>query len=509
MAMQTGDAFSNSRDYPLLREFLTELMRSDPFSRYAAHGVGVGRKVVAGKPTDRLALRFHVPYKIPSSRVLPEQLIPETFHYFSREQNRALDLLTDVIESSPGRPHVDPESVVRPIPGGVSCSGHADAWPGSGTIGGWVWDNTDDTIVMLSNQHVFGNTGGTPILQPGSADGGVFPQDRVGAVKRSIPLVTAPQPLSQAVYPDDCNFVDAAIASVDDSENFDLTVLEIGPAVYEIADPVVDMDVEKFGQTTGHTVGRVTDVPYNTVFPYPVEGDVIMCDCFRYETSDPDHLPISDHGDSGSLVFRQGGTSVIKPVVGLLFGGGTAANNNWSVACTIREVFQALDLGPLCIAGCAAFVDALYADEAEDDSDIAGINPVYTAPERRRHRTGRLHTGLTLDLQKRFLISLRGRAFIRLINRHQSELLTLVVTKGDFRRALLTALRPILRGAVTTTDVLERRLDKQDLDRLNRALDVVDTQGSPEFRKSLRFVRALLLEAEGRSLSEIFRIRVR
>ncbi len=517
MTKQSSSNFSNQGDYPLLREFLVQLLRENPYSRYDVHAVGVGSKVVNGEPTNQLSIRFHVAYKIPPSRLSPERRIPEEFQFISHKENNKVTLLTDVIESPPGKPHqVDPESVVRPVPGGVSCSGHGDTWPGVGTMGGWVWDNTDDTIVMLSNQHVFGNTSGTPIIQPGSQDGGIFPQDRIGEVKRSIPLKPAPQPLNQATYPADCNFVDAAIGEADDSELFDLTVLEIGPGVYEIGNPFIGMNVEKFGQTTGHTIGQITDFPYHPLVPFPVEGQVIMCDCFRFATNDPSQLPLSSGGDSGSLVFQQGDSGVIKPVVGLLFGGGTSANNNWSMACLITNVFSELDLGPLCIAGCQAWLDALYADEADTDSFSAtadtrstpDISPVvFTLRERQRRRSRSFHTGLTLDLQKRLLTSMRGRSLISFINRHRSELLTLLVKDGDTRRAMVAALRPIFVGAITTSDVLERKLTEQDIKRLDNLAAVGARKGSDLFCESLKVLHALFDGAVNRSLAEILRIK--
>ncbi len=507
MADNTATAFSNQGDYALICEFVKSLLRSDPFRRYGVHGVGVGRKEIMGKPTDLLAIRFHVPYKISPSQLLPERRIPPSFQYRSPVDDREVTFTTDVIESPPGRPQVDPGGVVRPVPGGVSCSGHGDLWPGAGTVGGWVWDNTDDTIVMLSNQHVFGDTAGTPILQPGAADGGIFPQDRIGAVKRSVPLMPAPPP-GQEDYPADCNFVDAAVGELDDSANFDLTVLEIGPAVYEIDNPAIGMTVEKFGQTTDHTVGEITDLPYHTLVPYPVEGDVIMCDAFRFATNDPAEMPLSSMGDSGSLVFVQQPDDVIKPVVGLLFGGGTGANNFWSMACQISNVFAALDLGPLCIAGCAAFVDALYADAAEgaDAGQLAApdISPfVFNARERGRQRSRRFHTGLTLDLQKRIITGTRGRGLIRFVNRHRSELMALVVQDGDARRAIVAALRPILAGAITTDDVLAHRLSASETARLHALVALGDSKGSAELRKSLRVLAEMLDGAAGRSVGEV------
>lgn len=511
MTNNSVKVFSNQSDYPLLREFLSQLMRSNPYSQYGVHGVGVGAKVVAGEATDQLVIRFHVASKIPPSRLLPEQHIPDTFQYFSQRDNREVAVKTDVIESPPGTPHTDPESVVRPVPGGVSCSGHGDMWAGTGTIGGWVWDNTDDSIVMLSNQHVFGNAAGTPIIQPGSQDGGAFPQDQIGQVKRSIPLI--PVPIGQEPVPGDCNFVDAAIADLDNSDNFDLTVLEIGPAVYEVDSPVIGMTVEKFGQTTGHTVGEITDLPYNVLLSYPVEGDVALCDCFRYETNDPTQLPLSSQGDSGALVFQQGAPGVIKPVVGLLLGGGKSANNNWTIACQITNVFSALNLGPLCIAGCPAFVDALYADGAdgggEAQLDITDISPdLFATKERQRQRARSFHTQLTLDLQKRFLTSQRGRGVIGFINRHRNELTTLVVNDGEAQRAIVSALRPILVGASTTTDVLEHKLTEFEVDQLNELINVWDSRGSASLRKSLKVFQALLDGATGRSLAEILAIKM-
>ena len=510
MTNNSGKVFSNQSDYPLLREFLSQLMRSNPFSQYGVHGVGVGAKVVAGEATDQLVIRFHVASKIPPSRLLPEQHIPDTFQYFSQQDNREVAVKTDVIESPPGRPHTDPESVVRPVPGGVSCSGHGDLWSGSGTIGGWVWDNTDNSIVMLSNQHVFGNAAGTPIIQPGSQDGGIFPQDQIGQVKRSIPII--PAPIGQEPDLSDYNFVDAAIADLDNSDNFDLTVLEIGPAVYEIDSPVVGMTVEKFGQTTGHTVGEITDLPYNVIFPYPVEGDVILIDCFRYATNDPTQLPLSSGGDSGALVFQQGAPGVIKPVVGLLLGGGTNANNNWTIACQITNVFSMLNLGPLCIAGCPAFVDALYADAEEGDGeahlDTTDISSdLFATKERQRQRARGFHTQLTLDLQKRFLTSQRGRGVMGFINRHRSELTTLVVNDGEAQGAIVSALRPILVGASTTTDVLEHKLAEFEVEQLNELINVWNSRGSASLRKSLKVFQALLDGAAGRSLAEVLGIK--
>jgi hypothetical protein len=184
MAQKAGHQGGNGDDYPLLRETLARLLKDDPFSRYGVHAVGIGKKIVKNKATRRLALRFYVEKKIRLADLPRERRIPRSFRAFSARQGRTVELPADVIESPPAALHLpDLESALRPVPGGASCSSSTSV--GAGTIGGWVWDNTDDTIVMLSNRHVFGSAGGV-IIQPGTTDGGQSPQDRIGTVKRSV-----------------------------------------------------------------------------------------------------------------------------------------------------------------------------------------------------------------------------------------------------------------------------------------------------------------------------------
>ena len=164
-------------------------------------------------------------------------------------------ITTDVVESPRATFETNPEARTRPVPGGVSGGVNGS----TGTIGGWVWDTTDDSIVMLSNHHVFGHTADTDILQQGTADGGSLPGDKIGDVKRGIPRTTT-----------GTNIVDCAIGDPDNSEIYDLQILEIGSGVYTHETATLDMEVEKFGQTTEHTFGRIIDADYSTI----VDGNV-------------------------------------------------------------------------------------------------------------------------------------------------------------------------------------------------------------------------------------------
>jgi hypothetical protein len=502
MPSDSGNADDPSGQSVLLRQFLADLMRNDPFRRYGAHGVGIGRKEVAGVRTQRLAVRFHVVAKAPLSQLPPERQIPPSFRFRPPGEEQEVDVPTDVIESPSPRLHVDLESEVRPVPGGVSVSSSVSF--GTGTVGGWVWDNTDDTIVMLSNQHVFGNAAGGVIIQPGTADGGVFPASRIGQVKRSVPIV----PLGDGrATPDDCNLVDAAVGDADSAELFDLTVVDVGPAVYLTDDPAEGLQVEKTGQTTGHTLGEITDVPYNAPIPDYPEGEAVMCDCFRVVPVDEDTLWASN-GDSGSIVFLVSGDT-FQPALGLHFAGGGTPPHNWGLACKMQNVFAALDLGRLCDGGFEAFLDALYPEEGAgggDDRAMLGSPTSFTTREQRRRRSRRLHSGLSRDVHRRLLATQRGRRLTETVARHRGELLSLLVSDGDVRRATVSALRPILKGATTTTSVLARRLSQQDVRRLEHLAQEVARKGSPQLRQAIESLRTLGEGAQGRSLAEVFEI---
>jgi len=154
MAARRRD-LSKHRNYGLLREYKATLVTRERMSRLGTHGVGIGRKEVGAERTDTLALLFYVARKQPVARLSAER-IPESVTFYSRKAQREFRLPTDVIETPPVQFEQDPEARIRPVPGGVSFGISGS----TGTLGGWVWDETDDTIVCLSNNHVLGNTVG-------------------------------------------------------------------------------------------------------------------------------------------------------------------------------------------------------------------------------------------------------------------------------------------------------------------------------------------------------------
>lgn len=490
-------ADATQRQLTATRAFLQEFLRTDPFRLYGAHAVGVGRKLTGGKSTTRIALRIYTARKLPEAELPAERRVPDRFRWSPPDGREDVAIITDVIESPEGHVQMpDPESRIRPVPGGVSGSAM-----GNGTLGGWVWDTLDDSIVILSNAHVFGYASGEPILQPAKTDGGQLATDRIGEVKRSVDVdpVEGPSPWPA----DQCNFVDAAIGSVTSSEFIDLTVLEIGPAVYAITAATDGMTVEKTGQTTGHVEGIVDDTDYASVFDTPLAPGnwqtVAYCDLIRFVPSQPG-TPVSMSGDSGALLFTPDPNSVINPAVGLHFAG--ADSGSYGVACKIQNVFTELGVDVLCSGGFAAFLDALAEDGRDFDAAFAASlfqprQAQSSATQARSakaawRRTLRLHTGLARDVQRRLRDSATGRQIVAFVDRHSAELLSMLLTNGDVRRSGVAALRPILRGAITTDIVFAHILDSKDLERVGLALDTVAKSASKALATDIRTLRRKL-----------------
>ena len=206
----------------------------------------------------------------------------------------------------------DPKrSFPRPVPIGVSA-GHPAVT--AGTLGARVTDG--DRVYALSNNHVFAavNQGreGDNLLQPGVADGGRDPDDRLGTLAGFEPIR-----MCSMVCPE--NRLDAAIALTTPDDLGNATPEGgYGTPRSRTADVEIGMTVQKYGRTTGQTVGRVTgihatlDVGYRGTTARFVDQIVISDGTF------------SNPGDSGSLVVTKGVLLGDRRPVGLLFAGSNA-----------------------------------------------------------------------------------------------------------------------------------------------------------------------------------------
>jgi hypothetical protein len=442
--------------YAALREFKATNRRLP--ARYGAHAWGIGRKEVQGRRTDELVLRFYVERKQPEA-ALGLMLVPTQIEFTSPTTGRVTTLGTDVIERPKGKLDADPESRIRPIPGGVSFGTILS----TGTLGGWCWDTTDHTLVALSNSHVLAPVGAA-VQQPGPSDDGK-PEDKMGTTKRIIPLHPAPQ----------INQVDCAIAAVDLPSDVAREVLEIGPALFFITPPILDLAVEKFGQTTEHTFGVIVDVDLSASFE---EDKLEFDDCLFIDPVSPT-IQWSDSGDSGALVFSQtpvSGTS--KPAVGLHFGHSGASG----FACKIQPVLDQLALTTICDGQITALAESMLADP--------------TSPPRP-------FGALPRAIQSQFAASRSGKLLTDALDLHRVEIVQLVQNPA-IQRSLIDALRPIVAGATTADELLARTITSADIVRLGATASLLASRASIPLASVIDQLSALTARAQSRTLRDIF-----
>ena len=210
----------------------------------------------------------------------------------------------------------------HPVPIGVSggLSGVA-----TGTLGARVTGGTN--VYILSNNHVLAgvNTAsiGDPIIQPGDADGGHDPGDRVATL-------AAYQTID---FNGGTNTMDAAIA-LTSTDNMGTSTPSDG---YGAPSPVtatasIGLPVQKYGRTTGLQLGDVASTNVSVDVCYIAIGDFCLQEARFAGQFSISPGPFSAPGDSGSLVVTQGAN---QPV-GLLFAGG----DGLTIATPIDVVLQ-------------------------------------------------------------------------------------------------------------------------------------------------------------------------
>lgn len=312
-------------------------------------GVGIGFKATNGQFTPIPSIIVSVIEKLPRQALFSRDLIPDQVE----------DVITDVVETGIIRAlSEDPRVMLRPAPSGASI-GHRDGT--AGTMGALV--TRDGETFILSNNHVLAllNTGkaGDAILQPAPADGGNPDKHRIGDLAGFVPIrftgeaddfsaedirsnqepagcaavllrllgrqFPAIMPGLETALQTNGNRVDAALARPYDDLFVDSRIIELGGPPTGIADPALGMTVYKSGRTSGLTMGRITQVDVTANIQY---GERTARYVNQIMTT-----PISERGDSGSLVVNED-----REAVGLLFSGSEVV----SVVSPIRFVLSAL-----------------------------------------------------------------------------------------------------------------------------------------------------------------------
>jgi len=224
----------------------------------------------------------------------------------------------------------DRQEEVRPLVGGTSLSAYVTKGPliylYAGTLGMVTYDNK-----ILSNAHVIAMEPGTsefldigtPIIQPGSRDGGRL-GNRVGELEAYIPIDFAR---------DVKNYADAAICSIDGgvSASPGEQFYEGGNYWVEGWTEVSNGDiVRKSGSMTGVTTGEVIHTNASVVVWYGDQSAYFVDQIIIAQ----ENWSFAAPGDSGSAVDKDG------ELVGLLFAGSESS----AVICKAEHIIDGLGI---------------------------------------------------------------------------------------------------------------------------------------------------------------------
>ncbi len=430
------------------------------------HTVGIGYKRRGGEATGELAVVVFVDKKLARADIDPDWMVPREIQFFMESTGQQEVVPTDVVERARAveYPHIPDGTLAtraRPAAGGRSIS--LAGVPG-GTLGGWVWDNLNDNIVLLTNNHVLGSVAGADVVQPWKSTAAA---DHLADVVRTGTL-------------------DATIAAPVNSADVLLEVEGLGPAVYEVATATLNMEVEKSGATTEHTIGTVAYVG--------LTGHYGSANDFEVHPTNPPN-EFANHGDSGSLIVERTNPSGAswKRVIGLLWGGVPSEGNAY--AHQIQDVFANLNLTTLCGPLLEAFLDSLFAPSFEGVP--APVTPIQLPGPIARP----LHRGMARDIEKRLRATRAGSELVAAVHEHRVGLVQLVVDR-ETRRALAAAAAPFAEGIWTPDELLRRRVTDEDLARFRRVMRMAEERRS-ELGPLLERLNAILEALPGRSLAEV------
>lgn len=225
----------------------------------------------------------------------------------------------------------DLQKIRRPLV--IGCSvGHFQTTAGS--IGLIARHRKTGRVVLLSNSHVFAQAGlaklGDAITQPGRLDGGGA-NDHVAALLDFVPMKT-----------EGSNFIDAAIAVVDDSIQLDTGIIPgIGAFTLTSGEQALPgQKVRKVGRTSAFTEGEIMVTELDDIaVDYADVGTVVFDD--QIEIKGLPNKPFSTDGDSGSLIVNDQ-----NHAIGVLFAGNPFLEDGLglSFANPLPKVMTALDL---------------------------------------------------------------------------------------------------------------------------------------------------------------------
>jgi hypothetical protein len=362
---------------------VAEQLMSPTDPRANVVGFGLGVKWTESEPTGDAAIVVLVRHKVPIEDLVERDRIPGELEdlptdvyavgdVFALRQTapgamtgRAMDRESALLEryrdelaAAPAAPPSAPADAgplvltrrMRPCPAGFSIGNVSIT---AGTLGSVVYDflpgastnpptagvGVPARFYVLSNNHVLAASNGaplgSPIVQPGTFDGGIDPQDRIATLSRFIPIQFDP-PVPRDQHR---NLVDAAIGECSFQNASREIYFNGAPRAWVRKGGLRAGDkVRKTGRTTNLTLGRV--IVTNATIDVNYGGGRTARFLNQIVTSN-----MSAGGDSGSLV-----TDFCNNAVGLLFAGSTSVtivNHYEDVRNLLRvELAERIELQP-------------------------------------------------------------------------------------------------------------------------------------------------------------------
>jgi hypothetical protein len=354
---------------------------------------------------------------------------------------------------------------------------------------------TNHVVTATNNRQAIPIPSG--IVQPGQFDGGGSPADLIGTTKRIIPIPTNP---SSALAP--VTAVDAAIGTITVDRDDD--VLNIGPAIYELGAPALNMNVQKRGRTTQFTNnGRVISLNASWTLNYGTATNPAFAtigvgnSVFNIASTDGNRF--GDRGDSGSLIFdqNQGELEGTFPVVGLLFAGGSNAGAPFGTligACEINAVCNALDLTTVCTCYFRALIDAIFGGD-----DRTGAR---TDVRARRLKEAQLRRFEDKILRN----SAIGNIGVQLLHAKIGKLSKAVFQDEEMFGLAIRTLDPWVRKR-SNLDILETEIDQETARNFALIAKRV-ARVDPELKAAAEFLSEAVQSVQGQRIADLLKSRV-
>jgi hypothetical protein len=347
-------------------------------------GVGYGYKSVNGILTDEKSIVFSVKEKIPKDQLTEDQLLPNEININDQF------IKTDVVQKDFKLLGCDPKfyiwsgttisnkNIFRPLKGGISASNITSMPNSTGTLGFIAKDNDTNSLVGVSNNHVFiddaficsersstsiiSNIKNNIVTQPHESISDNHP---IGVVKKYYPI-------SSYGY----NYVDVALTTINSGDTFSNNTSYkyeglsfTNPLPFATTEEINNILIPgsssynpllySAGRTTGGKGEGITKLRISQ-FPsvisniyYKKQGkyiNVSYSDLIEFVATTGSTQPMHpdcpypiNRGDSGSALIAD--FSGVKKIIGLVFAGSYIGNDcYYGYACRIDRIASLMNI---------------------------------------------------------------------------------------------------------------------------------------------------------------------